>query len=121
VIRAKVINIAATSPKRRKTMTKKKQRCTECGQKIKTNHLSECGKRVAGCNEVFEEDCTDEEETPFDIKKWINAELKEARKGLKEADKARDKSDYTDIDALEQYCYNEGVIDTLVKLRGLLR
>ncbi len=101
----------------------KKQRCTECGQKIKTNHLSECGKRVAGCNEVFEEDCTDEDEedSPFDIKKWIKKELKDARKELKAADKARDESDYQDIDALEQYCYNDGVITTLIELRSLLR
>jgi predicted transglutaminase-like protease len=56
-----------------------------------------------------------------DIKKWIKAQLKEARKELKLADKARDESDYTDIDALEQYCYNDGVIDTLIELRSLLR
>jgi len=55
-----------------------------------------------------------------DIKKWIEKELKEAQKLLGEADKARDKSNYTDIDALEQYCYNQGVIDTLKKFRSLL-
>ena len=58
---------------------------------------------------------------PFDIKKWLNDKLKDARKESKAADKARDESDYRDIDAMEQYYYNDGVIDTLIELRTLLR
>lgn len=43
----------------------------------------------------------------------IRAEIQEASKLRDEAEEARKKSDYTDIDALEQSCFNKGVISAL--------
>jgi outer membrane PBP1 activator LpoA protein len=52
---------------------------------------------------------------------WIDAQLKEAKKYRDEADAAREESNYTDIDALEQARYNEGVINVLTGLKEELK
>lgn len=50
-----------TKKKKTKKNPAKKCRCTECGQRQGKNHSPECGKRVSGVNQVFAEDCEDEE------------------------------------------------------------
>ena len=54
------------------------------------------------------------------IKAWIKETREEAQKLLQEANKEREDSEYTDIDALEQSAYNEGVIETLRQLEEIL-
>lgn len=54
------------------------------------------------------------------LKNWIEQTRKESRKLLLEAEASRQKSDYTDIDALEQSTYNQAVLDTLEKLERIV-
>ena len=54
------------------------------------------------------------------LRDWINKRLKESRKAYREAEKSREDSGWDDIDALEQSCYNEGVIDALEDIRARL-
>jgi hypothetical protein len=54
------------------------------------------------------------------IKAWIKVQRKVANKRCKQADEARYKSGYSDIDALEQYSYNQGILITLDKIEQLL-
>lgn len=54
------------------------------------------------------------------ITTWIRTKREEAKKARDEADIARAESGYSDIDALEQFSFNEGVLDTLEELEGLL-
>jgi hypothetical protein len=53
------------------------------------------------------------------MKQWIKNKRKEAKKLLKEADEARQKSNFCDIDALEQYVYNQAVLDLIKEIEGL--
>lgn len=55
------------------------------------------------------------------IKAWIKETRDESQKLLQEAEKARDDSDYSDIDALEQSAYNEGVLETLRQLEEIVK
>jgi len=55
------------------------------------------------------------------LRKWISKQIREARKAQDEAEEDREKSSWTDIDALEQSCYNEGVINVLKDLRDELK
>lgn len=54
------------------------------------------------------------------MKAWISSQLAEARKHESDAEEARAKSDYTDIDALEQACYMRGFISVLKDMRKQL-
>lgn len=51
---------------------------------------------------------------------WAEEQSDEANGLYESAEAARQESDFTDVDALEQSCYNEGVLDTLESLRRLL-
>lgn len=55
------------------------------------------------------------------INNWITEKLAVANELYAEAEEAREKSEYTDITALEQSEYNSGVIDILAELRTLLQ
>lgn len=54
------------------------------------------------------------------IREWIKERRAESKKSFHEAEEAREESQYTDIDALEQSVYNEAVLDTINDLGELL-
>jgi hypothetical protein len=51
----------------------------------------------------------------------INRLIAEATEAYDEAEKAREDSSYTDIDALEQSCYNDGFRTALNTVLSLLQ
>ena len=51
-----------------------------------------------------------------EMRKWVEQKIDQAQQLFDEAEDARDESDYTDIDALEQSCYNDGVVTVLSEL-----
>lgn len=58
---------------------------------------------------------------PYDLKGRIREKRRDANKRYREAEKDREKSQYTDIDALEQSCFNEGYIQALDEITTLLK
>ncbi|NIM22239.1 MAG: hypothetical protein GTN64_07475 [Candidatus Latescibacteria bacterium] len=59
-----------------------------------------------------------------DLKKqlltWIKATVQESQKGFDEAEKDREKSDYTDIDALEQSVACDFTIKALTDVKAFI-
>jgi hypothetical protein len=53
------------------------------------------------------------------IKAWIKVQRRVANERYKDAEDRRDKSDYTDIEALETSAYNQGILAALDKLELL--
>lgn len=54
------------------------------------------------------------------LSQWIEQKKLIAFELFEEAEKGREESEYTNIDALEQSVYNDAVLDTLIALENFI-